>query len=238
VLQIAAPVIGEMAIKVPIHVLMAHVMEYLTPAKKSRELASEVLTDHRQLARERTAQERERTAQERERTRQMQLLTGTTSQALELVSRALENSRPTDPRVQTLREIEGELTASTEREVLLKEYERELDAIPDPVMSRLLERTRGQVAEMGKPLIRSAERLEISERSIKAPLVSLNRRTVEELSGNTVDPLPTTLRGNVTRFDKENGWGKFRNPEFSAPISFIVPSVLRNSLRDDVIEMR
>jgi hypothetical protein len=236
VIQIAAPVIGEMAIKVPIHVLMAHVMEHLTPGKKTRELATEVLNERRSTESASIAHERERTAQEKERTEQVRLLTAPTSQALELVSKALEQSRSADPRSQILHEIQGELVASIEREALIQSYQNELSKISDSVMARLLDRTRSQVVEMGKPLIRSADRLEIGEGSVKSPLVSTNRRVVEELSGNTVDPLPSTLRGNITRFDKENGWGKFRNPEFSSTISFVVPSVIRNSLRDDVID--
>ena len=51
-----------------------------------------------------------------------------------------------------------------------------------------------------------------------------------------MDTVPSTLRGSIIRFDKENGWGKFRNPEFSNPISFVVSAVKRNRLRADVID--
>ena len=208
----------------------------MTPGQKSRELAAEVLKDDASLGTERTLIERERTAQERERTEQLRLQTQTTSQALERVSRVLDRSSPSDPKAHVLTEVQGELAASSEREMLIEPYRTELEKIPDPTMSRLLDRTRSQVVEMGKPLIRSAERLEIGEVSTKSPFVNLNRRTVENLSGNSVDPLPSMLRGSVTRFDKENGWGKFRNPEFVAPVSFVLPSAIRNRLRGDVID--
>jgi hypothetical protein len=89
---------------------------------------------------------------------------------------------------------------------------------------------------MGKPLIRSADRLAIGEASRTEPFVSLTRRSVEALSGNTVDTIPSTLRGSIIRFDKENGWGKFRNPQFTNAVSFVVPSVKRNRLKDEVID--
>ncbi len=236
VIQTAAPLLAEMAIKVPINVIMAHVMERLTPGRKSRELASELLDDRRSGESERTAQERERTIQEKEKTEQIRIQASTTQQALRLVSDALSTLLPTHPQTQALKDVHAELKASSERDRLAAPYQRELEKITDRDMTRLLDRTRSQVIEMGKPLIRSAERLEISEITSSSPLVSMNRRTVEELSGNEVDPLPSTLRGNITRFDKENGWGKFRNREFSAPISFVVPAAIRNTLRDDVID--
>jgi len=119
---------------------------------------------------------------------------------------------------------------------MIEHYKRELDKIDDSHMTRLLDKTRTQVVEMGKPLIRSADRLAIGEVSRPQPFVSLTRRSVEALSGNTVDAIPSTLRGSIIRFDKENGWGKFRNPEFTRPISLVVPSVKRNRLRDEVID--
>ena len=92
---------------------------------------------------------------------------------------------------------------------MIEHYKSELDKIDDRSMDRLLDRTRTQVIEMGKPLIRSADRLKISEASRTVTFGSVTRRSVEELNGNTVDTVPSALRGGIIRFDKENGWENF-----------------------------
>ena len=214
VVQYAAPLIGEMVFKVPIEIMMAHVLERLIPGRRSRETLGQIATETHVFDSERIALERERTAQEHQRTEQIRLLTNTNAMALDLVGKAIDRLTPDSPPAQTLQEIKGQLSASSEREHMIEHYKPELDKIDDRSMDRLLDRTRTQVIEMGKPLIRSADRLEISEASRTAPFGSLTRRSVEELSGNTVDTVPSKLRGSIIRFDKENGWGKFRNPEF------------------------
>jgi len=221
VVQFAAPLMGEMAFKVPIEVMMAHVMEQLIPGRKSRETLKEILSEPRSPDSERTILERERTAQERERTEQIRLLTNTNAKALDVLGKTLDRLSAGGPATQTLHEVRDELTASFERVQMIEHYKRELDKIDDSYMTRLLDKTRTQVVEMGKPLIRSADRLAIGEVSRPQPFVSLTRRSVEALSGNTVDAIPSTLRGSIIRFDKENGWGKFRNPEFTRPISLV-----------------
>jgi hypothetical protein len=236
VLQIAVPPLIECAVKVPIQAAIAYVMERLIPGRKSRDMISEVLGEDEFRKDDRLAYERERTAQERERTKQIRLLADTNSKALDLVGRMLDRPGVVGPKVQLLHEIRDELNASSEREEIIKRYKAEFDKVQDPAATRLTDRTRAQVIEMGRPLIRSADRLQINDGPRRRPFASLNRRSVEDLSGNTVDPLPSTLRGNIVRFDKENGWGKFRNREFTTPVSFLVPSALRNKLRDEVID--
>jgi hypothetical protein len=236
VLQIAVPSLIECAVKVPIQAAIAYVMERLIPGRRSREMISEALGEEKYRRDDRVAYEKERTAQERERTEQIRLLADTNSKALDLVGRMLDKPGLVDPKVQLLREIRDELNASSEREEIIKRYKTEFDKVEDGTATRLVDRARAQVIEMRRPLIRSADRLQINDGPGRSPFASLSRRSVEDLSGNSVDPLPSTLRGNIIRFDKENGWGKFRNAEFTTPASFLVPSALRNRLRDEVID--
>jgi len=99
VVQFAAPLMGEMEFKVPIEVMIAHVMERLIPGRKSRETLKEILSEPRSLDSERTVLERERTAQERERTEQIRLLINTNAKALDVLgknARSLERWRSSD----------------------------------------------------------------------------------------------------------------------------------------------
>jgi hypothetical protein len=229
VLHDAGPVVAECAIKVPMEGLISFVMERLTPGTKSREMLA-------QLAQEQTAQARERTAQERERTKQIQALTKTNEQALKLVADLANAKVASDEQTrQVLNELKREITASKERERVIEPYKREFDRIPGKAVDRLVDRTSTQVVEMGKPLIRSASELSITS-GRKRSVANLNRRSIEQLSGNVVDPIPTTLVGDLVRYDKENGWGKFRNPVFSKPVSFVVPSSRKSLLNLEVIE--
>jgi hypothetical protein len=210
VLQIAVPTLAETTIKVPIQAIMAHVMERLTPGRRSREVVKEAATENKSLGDLLIAQERERTAQERARTEQIRLLTQTNSQVIDFANKALERPRLLEsPTAQLLKEIRDELKASSERDRMLVQYRRELDNIDPARLDRVLDKARGQVVEMGKPLIRSADRLLIAEGTRSEGFVSLSRRSVEQLSGNSMDPLPSLLIGNIVRFDKESGWENF-----------------------------
>lgn len=179
VVQIAVPILGEMALKVPIEVLMAYVVERLIPGRRSREMAGEIIARDRPDGGDRIALERERTAQEHQRTEQIRLLTDTNSKALNLLEKELGRRRDDSPTVKLLSDIQGELVASSEREMVVENYKTELDKIDDHQMDSLLNRTRTQVIEIGKPLISSADRLEIGEVSRAKAFVSLNRRSIE-----------------------------------------------------------
>jgi hypothetical protein len=147
VVQFAAPLVGEMAFKVPIEVMMAHVMERLIPGHKSRETLKEVFTETRSLDRARTALERERTAQEHERTEQIRLLTNTNTKALDILGKTLGRLSADSPAAQTLHDVRDELTASSVREHMIEHYKSELDKVDDSHMTRLLDKTRSQVIE-------------------------------------------------------------------------------------------
>lgn len=235
VLHVAGPPLAEMVIKVPIDAMIAHVFAQLRPNSK---IADTII----RLEEQRTAQERERTRQARAQARlaQEQVAaireqTRTTQQALRLVERML-NERPDPEARQQLEEVQREALANGERDALLEQYRQELENIPERSLERLVNRAQSQIVEIGKPLIRSASGLEISGHTRGQRFAHLDRRIITELGGNSIDALPTSLVGSVVRYDKESGWGKFRNPDFAAPISFLVPAAKKNQLTLEVID--
>lgn len=227
IILVSAPIIAEASIKAPISILVAHVFQRLSGLMGGKKHALE-------LARQLTAQERERTAQERERSAQESEIT--TQQAISIIDRLVRERRGDDQQRLRLAQAQAELASALAREQALSAYIGELRSITDEQEARLLAQTQPQLAEIGKPLIRSATNLYISNGSIGEPFAFLNRRSVEALSGNVEDPIPTLLVGSITRYDKETGWGKLRNKEFSKPISFVVPSVKKNQINLEVIE--
>ncbi|WP_291725258.1 hypothetical protein [Magnetospirillum sp. 64-120] len=227
VLAIAGPAIHEAAIKVPVGVLVAYVKDKLFSGKDAAAKALDIIREV----------EGNKTKQSKEETKRFLAQSDVASQALKLVDKTLDMKKSTDDAlIQELRELRHQLSAAERRKDVLELYADELAAITAEQEEKLLTKTQPQVAEMGKPLIRSAGRLEIAVGDGRIPMSSMTRRSVESLTGHEEDPLPTQLAGDITRFDKGNGWGKFRSPIFKRDISFVVPAARKNRLRGTVLD--
>lgn len=227
VLAIAAPAINEAAIKVPIDVLVGWVKEKLLPAKDSAAKGIQLVREI----------EGEKTKQSEEETKRVVAMTDTVNNALAVVEKAIDLSKSTPkPTNQDLIDYQSELLAAQSRAILLNQYNDQLSMITGDQENALLAKAHAQVAEMGKPLFRSAGRLEITAGNERRPLSSMNRRSMASLGGNEEDPLPTQLSGDILRFDKANGWGKFRSPVFKKDVPFVVPAARKNRLRGVVLD--
>lgn len=119
------------------------------------------------------------------------------------------------------------------RTAIIDPYKKILTSIPEDKINRLVHRIRPAAIDMGKPLYNSAEKLNIQNGH--QTFVVLDKFSIEALKGNTVSASLTSLLGDVIQFNKETGWGKFRNIELGK-VSFRVPTELRDIWHDKIID--
>jgi hypothetical protein len=229
VLQAAAVPIAEVLIKVPIDVLTAYVVGNLTSSKKPADIALEI-------EKERTKQSERETKRSEQETERLRLFAQNQQVPLRILQEELARKERPSEELRNIEESIQELKCSIERQTTMAEYQKELDRITQTEQTQLIQRVHGQLTEIGRPLIASAEELRIEGRSFAHPFAYMNRKHVESLSGNIEDDLPTVLRGSITRYDKENGWGRFRHPDARRPISFVIPGAVRNVLSHEIID--
>lgn len=227
IMAVAAPAIGDLAIKVPMDVLVAWAKEKLLPssdtALKTVQLVKEIEAEH--------------TAQSREETKRVEAVTDTVNRALALADKALDQGRGReDYLIEQLRQNQAELASSQTRLAIIEDHRHELAKIDEDQEAKILSRVHSQMTEMGKPLTRSAVGLEFIGGADVGRIAFMNRQSIESLSGNQEDPLPTLLHGDIIRFDKNTGWGKFKTGAFAKDMPFLVPSVSKNQLRDRLLD--
>ena len=165
----------------------------------------------------------------------------TTDKALDTINRLIDRSdadRAKIDELQTerLESAKQEIETLERRNEALEEYREALESIPKEKIENLLNIVAPLVPEMGKPVMRSAEVLRVSGENAGDNVIYLNRDIIEKIGGNEVDDLPTIMDGEIVRYDKQTGWGKFKNEEFNKPISFVVPSSKKNRVNLDVID--
>ncbi len=226
IVLVAAPIIADNAIKVPIETMVAFVLERLIPSKgKKAEIAEKLIE---------LSNEREKTAREIERTRQND--THNIEKLISVIEKMADHMMASDAsKVTELNAYKEQLMAIQGREAMLADHSDELGKISNDQETRLIDRAKGQVTEMGRQLVRSASTLDVLAGGVSS-VSTLERRDVEALEGRFEDPVPTVLVGSIAQYNKENGWGKFRSVEFARPISFVVPSSEKNSMNNDVID--
>jgi hypothetical protein len=103
------------------------------------------------------------------------------------------------------------LKSSLERADTLSAHKQEIDKIGYERSEKLIKQTRTQVAEMGRPLIKSANKLTIVTNPSGRELENvITAQDIETLSGNTIDDSSSVIEGILKSYDKETGWGKIR----------------------------
>jgi hypothetical protein len=222
VLVNALPLV-QMLVQVPIDVMVAYVVNKLVPADRARHTAVEI--------------ERERTAQSREETRRLEIIAQNDRIAIEALSQALERAQVNEDRLVQAIESHNELSAAVNQEILLRDHLGEIEAkTSEQTRARLISKSRGQIVEIGKPLLRSAEDMRINGENGHPNIAFLNRRIVTGLGGQVQDDVAVSVQGNIIGYQKETGWGKFRHPEYGRPISFVVPGGKKSVLNSKVID--
>lgn len=82
--------------------------------------------------------------------------------------------------------------------------------------------------ELALPLRGSANSLSISLGQSDQKVCVFDRQSLENLGEVNIDKTPTYIEGIVRAYDKDTGWGKFRNEvQFIKPIAFQVPMSIK-----------
>lgn len=241
----ALPELVKCKVTVPLGALVSYVFNYIKPKSKGKSLALE-------LAKVDLAKEKQRTLQTQEETRRLEIMASlshsnrepTAPEALRVINNynfyQVENLVPGLISGQKeLDYIKKELEAEEEFEKSIEEYKDELDQISPEKITQIATMFKNAADELAYPLKNSANELSISvphekSGSIKKVCV-FNKESLEGLSKEYRDEAPTYMVGSIKRYDKETGWGQFRNTGlFTKPISFNVPGGKKSEMLYEV----
>lgn len=126
--------------------------------------------------------------------------------------------------------------ASEERQQeLIKNYSKELEAIPETRLKALSSKLRPSLVDMARPTSSDAAYMTFSVNK-GAPLLYMDERTVEKLQGNSVDDVPELINGKIIQYNIETGWGKIRLSWRQAPYRFSVHRILQRIVDAGILE--
>lgn len=91
---------------------------------------------------------------------------------------------------------------------------------------------------MATALRTSADTFEIisSSHEGKKPVLFLNRKIADEIETSVVDNVATPILGDISQFNKDNGWGKLKIEEGTKTLSFSIPYDVLPSVRQILID--
>jgi len=128
--------------------------------------------------------------------------------------------------------------AEAYRERRLAENSKAVSLIDFARSQKLVSMSAPLISEMAIALRRSAEVLEITETSAgrSNPILYLNREMAAEIETAVVDDQITPILGDITQFNKDNGWGKLKIENGSKIVNFSIPSDILPKIRTTLIE--
>ena len=224
---ILGPHISEAMVKVPLDVMVAWTVGKLTPKKESMEIAGKMVSSVADASKAHAIAQ----AKQSENSSEMISLI----REMYTDSRRLHQDKLSQAGEQ-IRSLSKELESAEKRERALLPYHDAFAIIDAELEKKLLDRISPLLSEVARPVERSADSLYISSENAGDKIAYIDRFTLQRLNGDLIDPLPTAMQGDIIRYDKETGWGKFKNSEFPKDVSFVVPSAKKNSVNWDVID--
>lgn len=129
------------------------------------------------------------------------------------------------------------LISETERRAVLKSHRDLLAQISPEQDAALVTMATPLLSEIAVPLRRSAKRVTITAVDAigRRQILTTDRETAEALELIKVDKDVTSIDINIVQYNKETGWGKFRNPFWNGIPSFSVPADRKDDLRFDLL---
>lgn len=94
------------------------------------------------------------------------------------------------------------------------------------------------ISEMATALRTSADTLEISSTrgGAKRSVLFLDQKMAQEIETAIVDKEITPILGDITQFNKDNGWGKIKIDDGSKVVSFSIPYDLLGTMKQKLID--
>ena len=134
-------------------------------------------------------------------------------------------------------ELLDRLISEAERRAYLKSHRELLSQISPEEDAALVTMATPLLGELAVPLRRSAKIVTIKtiddfgERSV----LSANRQMISDLESIVVDSTVNTIDVDIVQYNKETGWGKFRNDYWEGISSFSVPADRKDDLKYNLL---
>ncbi|MCE7027844.1 hypothetical protein [Jiella avicenniae] len=137
-----------------------------------------------------------------------------------------------------VRELVKRRVAETYRERRLSESKAAISKIDFARSQKLIAMSAPLMSEMATALRKSANTLEVTS-SVGAEnnsVLFLNRQMAQEIETASVDKDITPLLGDITQFNKDNGWGKLKIANVAKAVSFSIPYDILPAIKSTIIE--
>jgi hypothetical protein len=137
-----------------------------------------------------------------------------------------------------VKQLYERLLADQQRRGALREEAEVLRRIPPDSEANLLTMAAPLLKEMNVPLRRSASRLNIDAvaNDNEFKILSANKEMADAVDTELVDDHLTRIDIDIVQFDKESGWGKFRNDEWDGRASFSIPGDILDDLKQTAVD--
>lgn len=157
-----------------------------------------------------------------------------TSAAINLLKSKISESHKLSPRED---ELLDRLVAEAERRAYLSSHREILSQISPEEDASLVTMASPLLQELAVPLRRSAKLVTISaiDNLGRRPVLTVDRKTVADLESIQIDKRVTTIDVNIVQYNKESGWGKFRNDYWDGIKSFSVPADRKGDLKYNLL---
>ncbi len=134
-------------------------------------------------------------------------------------------------------ELLARLISESERRAVLKTHRYLLAKITPDQDAALVTMATPLLSEIAVPLRRSAKTVTITtiDDVGRRQILTTDRQTAEALELIKVDKHVTSIDIDIVQYNKETGWGKFRNPHWTGNPSFSVPADRKDDLRFDLL---
>lgn len=155
-------------------------------------------------------------------------------QAIALLRRSLANSGILNP---PEKELLDRLISESERRAYLRSHQNLFELISPEQDAAIMTMAAPLVSEMAVPLRRSAKLAEISliEAGRRHSILVADRAMAESIESIRIDKTVSSIDINVVQYNKESGWGKFRNRLWSGIPSFNLPADRKSRMKFDIV---
>lgn len=221
-LEILAPVAmeaGRLAYEIPISALFSYVVERVFKPAGDDAVKDALATQRRLIdAFEANIEGRDQTI----------------ARTLDLLRDEIENGRELN---QTNKDLMDRLVAETERRAYLQAERDILRRFTPEQDAELVTMAAPLLKEMNVPLRKSASHVQVQRRDEgkSTRILYANKQMADEVDTAIVDRHITTIDIDVIQYNKENGWGKFRNVEWDGAPSFHVPAEINDEIKDEMV---
>lgn len=137
-----------------------------------------------------------------------------------------------------LMELVRRRISETDREDILAKNKAEISKIDSARGQKLIAMSAPLISEMATALRRSANTLQITSpiEGRSSSVLFLDRKMAQEIETASVDDEITPILADITQFNKDNGWGKFKIENGLKVITFSIPSDILPSIKRKLID--